>query len=333
MLETVSFRCFVPLFNLESDQFQFTGTFEDTKYTIDLLRISEGCRELEDFAPPNLCEAIDAHIFKDSIFYVRGRKQVSVLKIETTQPISKDLEVSTNSWELLDIEEAIVTAINLTSTLGLNNKVSYTIRLSPTIIGNTAFEPNDGFSWSKPKSTPQPFNYAGKQSSRIEKTEETEELFNYLLKFKRNDLSKSQRIFKLAYTYFRTSFTLSHIEHSYLMLMIVFEALFKEKEIQGAKKAAKLLKEIVYGDHERSVKKEVQQSFIKEPNGFIDLRNQISHGEIVEYQTIKPIYPQLFEIIKESLKKILILIGQQEISDDYFKSINAIAYRKDDANI
>ncbi len=317
-MKKIKFRTIAPIFNIWDTEFELNGIWKDVEYNIRFIELTKKGTELDSFVDKKLANEIYKYIFFDSPFYIKGKDNCQILIIDVTQPLIEELKVAGNSAELVEIEHAIILALHLSSNVGICKKTSYTIRLSDNA-SETGQISNKGYGTFNSLSNPNFRFHSGSGVCVIKDYNFCIHLFDSLLKVSEKSENQATNLLDLAKNYFLTTFTLQHIEHAYLILMVVFEALFKEDESQNIHKAAKTLSILIAKDREE--RKEIQKAFTDNPNGFIDNRNKIAHGTLFEGKFIKEQYPILHGYIVSALNKIIDLVSTNKIGNDYYETL------------
>ncbi|MBT4311740.1 MAG: hypothetical protein HOD49_15155 [Anaerolineae bacterium] len=316
--DNIKFRTVVPIFNIWSTDFKTEGEWSGVRYKIQFIELTRKGIELNSLVDQALAKEIYRHVFMESLFDIRGKDNCQILVIDIIQPLTEKLEVASNSIELLLIEQAITLALFLSTNIGILKKNSYTIRLAKnTHEASQAL--SNSYSVSKPHSYPNSFFHSGRGVSIIKDNTSCEHIFKSLLQRDPQSEIQAQKLLNLGLDYFTTTFSLRNVEHSFLILMIVFEALFKEDESQNTHKVAKILASLIAVDREE--RKSIQKAFTNNPDGFIDIRHSIAHGSLINLKIIKEQYQTLYKYIVRALIKIIDFISENKIKDDYYKTL------------
>jgi hypothetical protein len=143
-------------------------------------------------------------------------------------------------------------------------------------------------------------------------------LFDILLVKNWSDGTTFTNVLHLAREYHRLSFTLENVAHAFLILMVVFEALFK-KEKEKASKAAKRIGRLLGAT--KKACKDIQREF---NNDFCKARNKIAHGDSsLPLTTVANLYPCLYRHVTRAIILLLHLpAGTLDPTKDYYDEIN-----------
>ncbi len=131
-------------------------------------------------------------------------------------------------------------------------------------------------------------------------------------------------VLQLAREYHRTAFNLEHATHAFLILMIVFEALFKKDERAGGK-AAKCIGSLL-GNTQKACSA-IAQEFDGAQDSFREIRNRIAHGDSsLDAPAVSLKYPTLYRYVTDALIRLLALPPTRvDSSKDYYDEIARIA--------
>jgi hypothetical protein len=223
--------------------------------------------------------------------------------------------------ELGTIRETILTSLRLHSSRGLRYHNSYEFRIFPP--------PYDQLSVALVGSFPQPFEFHSlfiDATSFLHQTEFDACMLTikYLLEKKTHRETMFDKVLQLALAYHATSFTLVRVEHSFLILMIIFEALFKDKNENSTSNAVNRISKLLGRD--RPEIKRIGKEFTQKP-GFCHLRNDIAHGDITANQSlINSSYFNLYSHITRAITKLISIgaNGSIDFSKDYYDEINRL---------
>jgi streptomycin 6-kinase len=144
--------------------------------------------------------------------------------------------------------------------------------------------------------------------------------FQRLLDKHWNETKTYDKLLKLALEYHRLSFTLERADHAFLILMVVFEALFKkenDKSINNAAdRIAKLLATV------QTELKPIRKAFLNRPStAFLLIRNGIAHGDpTLDRAIVRNHYIELYGYITKAIIK-LINIPDSTIGANYYDDL------------
>ncbi len=317
MSDTVTFRTITPIFRFvtsDASPFVHSGSYKDAEYSITLKQYPQGKEsfdELMAFAEDATRNALTAiHIsdeFSTTDYF---------LVVDVTQPLSDDRKVASNTSETVDIETRILTALRLHSSRGVKFEKSYDFRKPPHQFSSHSI--------SSPGARQYRFGHLGNEASVLhaDSYEPCRNTFESLLNRHWNDKETSDKLLSLALEYHRTAFTLQNVEHAFLILMIIFEALFKKDSERSASQAAgriaKLLSEV------KADRKPIQRDFYDAPtDAFSKIRNKIAHGNpALDGQIVKSKYPDLYSYVTKAIV-CLIDLPAGTIGSDYYDDVTA----------
>jgi len=246
---------------------------------------------------------------------------------------------SLNTLETNNISSALVTALNIVSSYGINYKTTYILRkphisahysninkkVGATMYGNCVTHGT--------LSSPFSLNILASQKSVLKK--EDFELFDKIIDFYLEDIPETQftRIFKLANDYFRLAFTVEKKEHAYLFLILVFETLLRDtncdKSSNVSSKISKLIASITESNFIGSVKNNINNKFYNNKNSFYNIRNEIAHGNPIFDENL--LNKKLLDLFKYT--RFLLILSITEIypnigQKNYFEDLKEIIDKK-----
>ena len=146
--------------------------------------------------------------------------------------------------------------------------------------------------------------------------------FKFLLERSQNSNCAYEKVLQLALIYHATSFTFGKVEHSFLIMMVIFEALFKKKNEKNTSNAVNRISKLL-GIDSSEIKK-IRKEFTQNPN-FCRLRNDIAHGDITANQSlINSNYYGLYSYITRAIIELISFGGNGyiDLSKDYYDEIN-----------
>jgi hypothetical protein len=248
---------------------------------------------------------------------------------------------SLNTLETNNISSALVTALNIVSSYGINYKTTYILRkpyiyahysninkkVGATMYGNCVTH--------GPLSSPFSLNILASQNSVLNK--EDFDLFDKIIDFYLEDIPETQftRIFKLANDYFRLAFTVEKKEHAYLFLILVFETLLRDTDCDTSSnvssKISKLIASISESNFIESTRKNINKEFYSNKNktSFYNIRNEIAHGNPIFDENL--LNKKLLDLFKYT--RLLLILSITEIYPNidqmnYFEALKKIIDKK-----
>lgn len=147
------------------------------------------------------------------------------------------------------------------------------------------------------------------------------------------------KLLKIAINYHRIVFQLSYTPAQFLLLMIIFETLFKKNEDTKINDSAEILAKIIEKNKNKQVKivtdfykkkKKKNRKKTKDTYSFSGLRNMIAHGDpSLSDKRVMVRYQLLYEYIRKAIIAVL-HITDEEIgkNDYYYDKIKIIASNK-----
>lgn len=317
MSNTVTFRTITPIFSFvtsDASPFVHSGTYKDADYSITLKQYPQGKEsfaELMTFADDATQNALKSIHISDH-FHATDY----FLVVDVTQPLTENRKVAVNTWETLHIETQILTALRLHSSRGVKFEKSYGFRTPP-------FQ-YSGLSTSYPNARQNRVGHLGIEASVLhaDSYQACRNTFEALVNRQWNDTETSDKLVSLALEYHRTAFTLQNVEHAFLILMVIFEALFKKDSERSASQAAgriaKLLSEV------KADRKPIQRDFNDAPtDAFSKIRNKIAHGNpTLDTQIVKSKYPDLYSYVTKAIV-CLIDLPAGTIGSNYYDDVTA----------
>lgn len=320
--ETITFHSITPIFNygILSEEFTHSGTYQDASFSISLKRIVPGKKGFADLVK-NADESIH-HKFK-SIHtppgFIMASEAESYLFIDVTYPYDEKYKFSDDTPDTFIIAHCILTTLRLHSSNGILFHNSHTFRYPP--------RPYHGWAdWIRSPLTPQySFGHLENKVSVFRKIDydNCRNTFDILLKNNFNDKS-IYKIIQLSLAYHMTTFHLQTIEHSFLILIVIFETLFKKESERNADKAAYRISKLISSDSANQLI--IKEEFFKlnTHDSFCNLRNDIAHGNPnLSTSDVSIKYPILYGYITRAIIKIIeISVTDIDKSKDYYDELD-----------
>ncbi len=328
-MEPIQFRTITPIFNFSFDDETFiynkNGFYRGIKYLITIKKYDRGEKAYnnilggiaDEFAYNNL----------NSIHMFQGYKVTDYfVTCDLFYEDSSSVGESQNTIETNNLVSALLSALNIVSTYGINSKKTYILRkpylsahytnlnikVGSTIYGNCVI--------IEPLSSPFFLNELALQKSTFEK--EDFNLLNTVIDFFLVDLVETQftRIFRLANDYFRLAFTVERKEHSYLFLILVCETLFRNETVDSPFVSSKISK--LLAQDKESYKRINKEFKPKKNNSFYDIRNDIAHGNLINNdKLLKDQLLALFKYTRLLLINSITVIYPKINQEDYFTDL------------
>lgn len=326
-------RSITPIFNFKFDEedieFTFLGKYNDSDYSITLknfgpISLAEINKLENEDSNWNLLLKYVGTLFNtpQRSIYFRGltaryflivnvRHQKSVLLKDDELRI---FEESPSSPQLHYITENFLHSLNLHSPKGISFERIYSFHIPFQKIENYQSEYN----------LPNIKLWAFEEPSILQqkKFEKCKKTFSDLLIKRELPKSTYKHFLFLALRYHQTTFNLEDFSHKFLILMIIFESLFKkerEKAGQAAKRISKFISKV------QNNEEQIYNNFYKrDPESFCNIRNQIAHGDPnLDIELIKSRYPLLYKYITKAIIKYAgIPSGAINKDEDYYNEID-----------
>ena len=321
MSQKITHYSITPIFNfgMGDDEFFHSGTYNGAKYSISLGSSKyQTLINKKDIDPAIKSQILNIRSFElFPIVDFSGHRE-NFLILEISYHYSEKYEKPAATFEMQYIQNYILTALRLHCSIGILYNHTYSFKC-PAI-------PNVNSSFSK--SIPHTKQYSeshlrgGLSFLQISEYENCKQTFDILLR-NHNKNTSFDNIINLAISYHKTSFSLELKEHSYLMLMVIFESLFKKDSRESAKKAADRISKIISNEPKQQLS--IKEEFYKkeEKDRFCDIRNDIAHGDpSLNHDDLDSKYPILYKYITKSMIK-LISISDSEVdkSNDYYDEL------------
>lgn len=233
-----------------------------------------------------------------------------------------------NTKETNTISSALITALNIVSTKGINSSKTYILRFpySPLHYTNknnkSSIQIYGNCVTHEPLSHPYFLNLLALQKSifRIEDYN----LFNGIIDFYLMDIPETQfiRIFRIAQDYFRFAFTVEKKEYAYLFLMIFCDTLFKNKGENSSNASSKIAKLLATDGTNR---KKINKEFFDNDDSFYKIRNYIAHGVPLKNDILlKEKLLELFKYTRLLLINTITVIYPLIDQENYFADLNRL---------
>lgn len=242
------------------------------------------------------------------------------LVIDITQQIEESLVAGLfigNSRELNIIFLSILRALRLHCSKGLVSSMTYSFNnLTPGLSFSTNLLNQYFFSFGPDNSVldSSSFNSLKKTIEiLINKTWDMKNTFDKLL--------------RLALDYHKVVFDLEMSEHSFLILMVIFESLFKKELNNNASQASKIISKLL--SNTKSAQPKIHKDFFdKVPESFCNIRNSIAHGDpFFDRKILELKHPSLLKYISQAIISLLCIPAgeidpNKDFYDEIFKFVN-----------
>ena len=303
-MEEITFCSITPLFRFELEPnpslFAHSGVHKDARYEIRIVKPESG----PDFSKTLLpwADRHDLQILQQIHLSPRMIAGVAdyFLTINVAHEYTEKLKPAGNTLECLEIRGSILDALRLKSTRGLLYYTDYEFRSIPNpYVASSAS--------GTPLIDQYLFSHLGNGPSVLNESDfaTCQAIFEKLLSAHHDHEKDSDKLLELALSYHQVAFKLEKVQHSFLILMIIFESIFKQLEEHNITNAAKRIgDQLGNTDAEKTaIRKEFDNNV---PNTFGKLRNDIAHGSsALDIHVVKDKYPTLYGYITRAIVHML----------------------------
>lgn len=347
-MSEIIFTSVTPIFNFEiqppTGEFLHSGSFGGAKYSVVLKRFREGEPGFEKLwsyveqSPNTLGRLIsrtsDSSITKWTAAFLSDFLHVTdyFLVVETTQSLDSPEALAEErnnlagaSKESHSVSGAVLDALRLHSSRGLQWYQTCLFR-SPL---HQAYPRSE--SAITPPVNPLSISYlgAGRANFVDSDFESARSTINSLLR-RKDATSTFDRVLSLASAYYRISFNLESCDHAFLILMVVFETLFKSEKERSSVAAARISK--MLADSKKTAE-DIENSFTQGDSSFTKLRNKIAHGDpTLDSLKVLAKYPELHRYVTKAMIRLLAVPdGTLDATKDYYEEIERVIRTRFDA--
>jgi hypothetical protein len=321
-LPEVVFRMLTPIFRYAIDgatRFTHSGNYRSGRFQI----------ELRPYAPNPTDWAEVTKYADDGIRDMLRQKAIHVsdhffgiaahfLLNDVIHPAESITESAGNTPECLVIQDALVDSLRLHSSAGLSFHETCGFRCPPPL--------HPGLGINTPNTRQTRFCHLGTPSVlRSADFDACRSTIDVLMRKTWNETATFDRMLRLALEYHRLSFTLERVDHAFLILMVVFEAMFKKEAEDNASKAAQRIGRLL-GATKRECQG-VQKEFNDDPvDSFCKIRNRIAHGDpTLNLATVANKHPLLYRHLTAAIVTLLNLpTGALDDTKDYYDEISRL---------
>lgn len=298
-MEKITFYSITPLFRFGLDPdtsvFSHADTYKDAEYKIKIVEPEQGPNFFDILMPwadteiRKYCKQI--HLPPRML----GEPAKFFLTIDVTYKYTEELKISGNTAESVKIRSAVLDALRLVSSKGLLYYRDYNFS---SILSSTRGS-------GAPLIDQYLFSHLGHEPSILDESNfaTCQSVFKTLLHKQHNSDEGPDTLLELALAYHQIVFKLEKVQHSFLILMIIFESLFKNiGENNIANSSRRIGDELGNTSaEENAIKREFDDNA---DNTFGKLRNDIAHGDSsLDIQIIKDKYPVLYGYITRAIIK------------------------------
>src|SRR3990172_3906465 len=320
-MDQKAFRSITPIFNFTlGTDFSHSGAFKEASFNISLRKYEPGKKsydELMKYADKtSRSQLTSIHI------YTKGPMILAefFLVVDVIHPSNEDLKVSTNSYESVHILKTILDSLRLHSSNGLLCDKTFYFSFPQHSHGGTAY--------GSPLINQNPFLHLnGLSVLRESEFEKCRSTFDILLNKKWNNNVTLDKLLVLAIEYHKAVFSFQAIEHGFLILMVIFEALFKKDNNENRTQASMRISKLI--SVAKKDQKKIHKEFSVDTNNFYDLRNNIAHGDpSLDQAVIKTKYKALYQYITMAIIKLIsITDGQVNHGVNYYDEVTRLIDR------
>lgn len=301
-MDQKTFRSITPIFNFTlGAEFHHSGTFKDANFDVCLKKYDHGekaydelMRYADDAARKQL---ISIHMLNETM------STEYFLVIDVIHPSNDDLKISRKSDESERVRNAILDSLRLHSPNGL--LYDYTYYFShPSPYGGTAYV--------CPLVNQNELLHLGYGVSVLPESEfeSCRSTFNILLNKEGNAINTFDKLLRLAIEYHKAVFNFQAIEHGFLILIVIFEVLFKKDESENRSQASVRISKLL--STVQKDQKKIHKEFSVNTNNFYGLRNSIAHGDpSLDKEMVKSKYMDLYRYLTKAIVKLIAISDGQ----------------------
>ena len=320
----------IPIFNFkfgeEDLKFSYTGNFDGAKYTIslkhygqvslaDILNVIDNNSNFENF--DRKLDTESKTLFNSrlkSIYSFPIAEYFLVIDVKQHDIFKPHRLIGSPQMHI--ISQSILRSLHLHSSSGLSYEKTYGFRLPLQGLEDFYSEFNSFYIIYLLSEINNPSILKQRKFKSCFQT------FLSLLDITRHPKASYMKILYLSLRYHQTTFSLAEFPHKFLILMVVFESLFK-KEKENASRAAKRISKLI--SKVKNDKERIHKAFCgNSPDTFCKIRNAIAHGDPnLNQEIVESKYPLLYKYItKAIIELILIPSGDINYNKDYYIEID-----------
>jgi len=321
MNDYITFRSVTPLFNLEMEdgqEFRHAGEVESANFEVTLKKYPHGptsFAELMKYADENLRKSlISIHMPPN----LHGHPADYFVVIDVTHSPAKGLEKHGNTTESVLVSQVILDSLRLNSSKGISRFNTYHWRSESH---------NDvvGGGTSTPFVTPARFSLLGQGPSVLPSSAfENCRAVADILMTPWDDSITFDRVLQMAMSYHEVTCTFQEPKHSFLLLMIIFEALFKGPQEDTPIAVSRLSQLLAQNRTERQL---IDRRFRNGASSYTKIRDSIAHGDVsLESVAVKKYYPDLYNYVTKAITQLLLMRnGLFDPNQDYYEEVSRIS--------
>jgi hypothetical protein len=303
MADKISLVSIIPIYNYVGDKFELDGVHKEANFNVKVeFLVQTPMRKetvLDKYINKRLSEEIHDYIFFESIQSLTCNEYCPLLIINTSQ-LENEWTVAGRSLELAEIETNLIDTLKILTTNSIIPDRWFSAQLNFNSDGEIEHLSKVGSQRPLMKPLYLFHGTTGRLSRLDERLEiKIKDLLALLLKLKEQKDCDYKRILELAISYFNTAHCLLSVQHSFLILTIVVEILFKTAENEKFDLALKRCKKLI------GLEKELIKEICDQKTGLRVLRNSIAHGKPLPDEILKSKYDILHFIVRKSIVKLI----------------------------
>ena len=318
MNDSVTFRSVTPLFRFEMEDgqvFHYSGVINGATFEVTLKKIPpglEGFTELMRYADEGVKTSLTSiHMAPEGLFPAAEYFVV----VDLTYSPATGLEKHGGTPESALINRVILESLRVNASKGIDRFNTYHWR-----------EPqNIGHGISSPLLRPSLFSLLGSGSSVLpaSKFEKCRAVADNLM-VGWDDTIGFDRVLQMAMSYHEVACTFLEPKHGFLLLMIIFEAMFKGRA-ETTQIAIRRLSRLLASDvNERKL---IASRFGTGKSSYTKIRDSIAHGDVsLESEAVKQSYPKLYNYVTAAITQLLLMRnGVFDPKHDFYEEMSRVS--------
>ena len=139
-----------------------------------------------------------------------------------------------------------------------------------------------------------------------------------------DDTITFDRVLQMAMSYHEVACTFREPKHSFLLLWVIFETLFKALDDE-IPRAVKCLSQLLARD--RNHQRLITRRFNNGVASYTKIRNSIAHGDVsLESVAVARCYPDLYAYITNAITQLLLMRNSAfDLKQDYYEEISKVS--------
>jgi hypothetical protein len=323
MNNTVTFRSVTPLFNFEMEEgqeFHHTGQLNTSTFNVTVKKYPsspDGFLELTKYAVDDQRKSLTSiHIAPNHLFVPADYFVV----VDVTQPISEGLETRGNTTESVMANHAILDSLRLNASKGIDRFNTYHWREPQALYGGTHT--------SSQLKVPYLFSLLRPGPSVLPpSTYENCRAVAHILMEPWDDTNAFDRIMHMAMAYHEMASASQEPNLSFLLLMIIFEAMFKGRGEYTTHAVPRLANLLARNKNHRNF---IIRQFDHGDLSYIKIRDDIAHGDVeLNSEAVKGSYPGLYEFVTSAMTQLLLMRhGIFDTQKDYYEELSRVSQER-----